>query len=119
MKQDLPSIITRLAQFLNIELDQDLMNRVLTCSSFQYMKERFHKMFVSQAHAALANEFPTAPLPVTKDYLKVCDNMEKVREGNTGGWSSIMSEEQAQRLDKIFSEKMKDTDGLETFFSTQ
>ena len=119
MKQDLSSVISRLAEFLDIELDDDLMKRVLTCSSFNYMKERFHKMFVGQAHAALANEFSNAPLPVTKAYLKVCDKMEKVREGNIGGWSSVMSEEQAQRLDRIFFEKIEDMHGLETFFSTQ
>lgn len=119
MKQDLSSVILRLCRFLNIELNEDLMKRVLTCSSFDYMKERFHKTFVARAHVELANELPTASLPVTKDYLKICDKMEKVRAGIIGGWSSVMTTEQAERLDRIFFEKTKDMHGLEKFFSTQ
>jgi hypothetical protein len=64
----------------------------------------------------LADELSTIPCPVSKDALEICDKLDIVRKGKVGGWSSTMSEEQAQRLDKIFVEKTKDMPGLDKFF---
>ncbi|CAF4270205.1 unnamed protein product, partial [Rotaria sordida] len=103
MKRDLPEVIRRVAQFMNIELSDNLVECIASYSSFNYMKERFDKAYTAQASVALANEGPDEPWPVDKIVLQRPDHSILVREGAIGNWSSTMSEEQAQRLDKIFA----------------
>lgn len=45
MKHDTRVVIRRLAQFLNIEVDDDLVKLIATYSSFSYMKERYGKAY--------------------------------------------------------------------------
>ncbi|CAF0908562.1 unnamed protein product [Rotaria sordida] len=116
MKHDLPGVIRRVAHFMNIELSDSLLERTVTYSSFNYMKERFHKAYSTQARVALANEALDAPSPIDKTHLQMCDNCIVVREGVAGNWSSTMSEEQSQRLDKIFAEKTADMPGVHKLF---
>jgi hypothetical protein len=119
MKHDLPTVIRRLAQFLNIELNNTLLERVVTYSSFGYMKERYDKAYLAQARTTLADELSTLPRPISKKHLENSDKCELVRKGTVGSWTSEMSEEQSQRLDKIFVEKTKDMPGLDKFFLPQ
>ncbi|CAF3587106.1 unnamed protein product, partial [Rotaria sp. Silwood2] len=70
------------------------------------MKERFDKAYRAQASIALAAEELDSAWPMDRINLEVTPSYVLVREGAVGKWSSIMSEEQAQRLDKIFAEKM-------------
>jgi hypothetical protein len=119
MKHDLRVVIRRLAQFLNIELNENLLERVITYSSFDYMKEHFHKAYSTQARIALADESSTLARPISKGNLEKFDKFELVRKGIVGNWSAVMSEEQSQHLDKIFVEKTKDMPGLDQFFLPQ
>jgi hypothetical protein len=116
MKCDLVGVIRRVAQFLNIELIDDLLERTSIYSSFNYMKERFDKAYSAQARVALANEASDAPWPIGKIHLQMSDLAVLVREGVVGKWSSIMTEEQSQRLDKIFTEKTSDMPGVDKLF---
>jgi hypothetical protein len=116
MKHDIRAVIRPLAKFLNIELNTDLLERIVTYTSFEYMKERYDKACIAQAQIALANESPTAPWPTSKRLLQMRDKLLIVRKGVVNSWSSIMSEEQAQRLDKIFAEKTADMPGVDKLF---
>ncbi|CAF3200330.1 unnamed protein product [Rotaria sp. Silwood2] len=116
MKQNLSEVIRRLAQFMNIELKDNLLDHTMTYSSLSYMKERFDKAYRAQASIALAAEELDSAWPMDRINLEVTPSYVLVREGAVGKWSSIMSEEQAQRLDKIFAEKMVDMPGFEKFF---
>ncbi|CAF4350491.1 unnamed protein product, partial [Rotaria sordida] len=40
IKRDLPGVIRRIAQFMNIELSDNLLEHIASYSSFNYMKER-------------------------------------------------------------------------------
>lgn len=42
--------------------------------------------------------------------------MHFVRKGIVGDWSSLMTDEQSQRLDTITAEKTRDMLGLEAFW---
>lgn len=116
MKHDLGAVVRQLAQFLNIELNDNLYERILTYSSFDYMKERYDKAYLAQARILLANESSTNSCPINKTNLTNYNKLELVRKGTVGGWSSIMNEEQFKRLDKIFVEKTKDMVGLDKLF---
>ncbi|CAF2840133.1 unnamed protein product [Rotaria sp. Silwood2] len=116
MTRDLPSVIRKVAQFMNIELNDKLLEHIATYSSFSYMKERFHKAYSAQARVALADEALDAPWPIDKTNLQRCDHCIIVREGFTGNWSSTMSDEQSKRLDKIFVEKTADMPGVDKLF---
>ena len=55
MKHDTRGVTRPLAQFLNIELDENLPERIATYSTFSHMKERFDKGYLAQAKIALAD----------------------------------------------------------------
>ncbi|CAF1161929.1 unnamed protein product [Rotaria sordida] len=116
MKRDLPEVIDRIAQFMNIELSDNLLEHIATYSSFNYMKERFHKAYTAQARIALASEALDEPLHIDRIALQNLDHRIIVRAGATGNWSSTMSEEQSQRIDKIFAEKTADMPGVDKLF---
>ena len=84
MKNDLSAVIVRLALFLNIEFNDDLLKRVLTCSTFNYMKERFDKVVTAKEKTHFVTESSTVPLLINKEYFEMCDRIEKVREGTIG-----------------------------------
>ncbi|CAF1048174.1 unnamed protein product [Didymodactylos carnosus] len=115
MKRDLRSVIRRLAQFLAIELNSNLLERIVTYPSFDYMKERYGRAYSAQARVALANESPTALWPINKSSLQNCE-FSLIRKGVVGSWSLTMSKAQSQRLDKIFVEKTAGMHGLDKLF---
>lgn len=117
IRQDLRAVIRKLAQFLNIELKDDLLEHTAYYSSFAYMKERFDTAYTAGMKVKLADGSLSAAAPGMKKMLEELDEMELVRAGVVGGWSAIMSEKQSQRLDKVFLEKTKDMPGLDRFFS--
>ncbi|CAF2952070.1 unnamed protein product [Rotaria sp. Silwood2] len=116
MKRDLSSVVRKVAQFMNIELTNNLLERISIFSSFNYMKERFNKAYSAQARISLANETLDAPWPLSRSHLQRCDRFQHVREGVVGNWSSTMNEKQSQRLDKVFAEKTRDMSGLDKLF---
>jgi hypothetical protein len=106
MKQDLPGVIQKVAQFLNIDLtnENQLIDRVETYASFDYMKKNFD----ASQNAFLAQHGKTSG-----------SSMHFIRKGIVGDWSSCMTDEQCQRLDAITIEKTNDMTGLETFWQPQ
>lgn len=106
MTNDLRGVIEKVARFLNIDLtaDPQLLDRVETYASFDYMKKNYD----ASRNAYLAQHGPPSEKPINF-----------VRKGIVGDWSSNMTDEQSERLDKIISEKTRDMVGLETFWYPQ
>ena len=117
MKKDLPTVIRHLTKFLQIELNPDLLNRILTVSSFDYMKDKFDRSFANQAQIVLNDPFTEVPLPMNKILLENADRINIVREGQVGKWSSIMTPEQTERIDSIFTEKLAHLPGISELLS--
>jgi hypothetical protein len=125
MKADSPRIIRQVAQFLDIELTNDLLERVVKYSSFNYMKEHYDKanrVFYAQPESTIAQ---TAG-PHFAAFKKRNDELNKlapdrevsfVREGKVHNWASFITEEQSRRLDKIIAEETRDLRGLDAFFN--
>ncbi|CAF2942224.1 unnamed protein product [Rotaria sp. Silwood2] len=106
MKRDIHCVIRKVAQFLNIELNaqDELLDRVVATSSFEYMKKNFDKARNDfYAHATNDPKIPRVPLAF-------------VQTGNIGGGKSYMSDEQKQQFDKVLAEKMRDMPEFEALW---
>ncbi|CAF0912543.1 unnamed protein product [Adineta steineri] len=98
MQRDIRCVIQRIAQFLNINLiDQDgLLDRVLTFSSYEYMKRNFDKVRKNYSTRTMDNA------------ITVGVSSTNVRNGAVSDRKSCMSDEQSQRFDKDMVDKMQD-----------
>ncbi len=106
MKENLPTVIRKVAQFLDVDLtnDNQLLDRVETYASFDYMKKNFdssRNTFLAQHGQATDH------------------SMHFIRKGIVGDWSSYMTDEQSQRLDAITIDKTHHMLGLEAFWQPQ
>lgn len=97
MKHDIRSVIRRLAQFLNINLikQDELLQRVVDFSSFEYMKKNFDK--------ARNNFFAQ----ITADPIAVRVPSTYIRNGAIGDWKTCMSKEQNEEFDKKLFDEMR------------
>lgn len=95
MKNNLADNITRIASFLNIQAEAHLIDQVVTLSSFKSMSSNQNTNFdwIPQ-RAGVPTHF---------------------RKGDIGDWRNHFTEEQSQKLDAVFMEKMKGT-GLQFDF---
>ncbi|CAF1080461.1 unnamed protein product [Rotaria sp. Silwood1] len=104
MKNDLRSVIDKVAQFLNIDMrdKNQLIDRIEKHSSFEYMKENFD----SSRHCFLMKQGQQSE-----------DSITFIRKGIVGDWSSFMNDEQSQQLDRITAEKTRHMLGLSSFWN--
>ncbi|UJR13096.1 hypothetical protein I4U23_000120 [Adineta vaga] len=104
MKKDLRNIIQQIGKFLHIELTDNVIEKILYHSSFNYMKENYDN--ARNEYFAKHPEHPNA------------ENhpMTLVRKGHHGQWKTEMNNEQIQKLNEIIHEKTKDMIGLNLFF---
>ena len=95
MKINLAENVTKIAAFLNIQADSELIDRVVTSSSFKSMASGQNTNFdwIPQ-RAGVPSHF---------------------RKGDIGDWRNQFTEEQSQQLDAVFMEKMQGT-GLQFDF---
>lgn len=96
MKKDIRTVIHRLGKFLEIDLSEELLERIMTVSSFDYMKKAEFNQKISRAHTTATFQF--------------------IRKGIVGDWQTTLSHEQSHRLDKRFHEKTKDIPQLNTLW---
>jgi len=95
MKKDLAGNVTKIASFLDIETDSDLINKVVTLSSFKSM---------STSESTNFNWIPQREgIP------------GHFRKGDIGDWQNQLREEQSRQLDEVYMEKLKGT-GLQFDF---
>ena len=95
MKNDHAGNVAKIASFLDIDADTQLIDRVVTASSFQAMKSH----------------------PMTNfNWIPQSDDAPKhFRKGKIGDWRNHFSEEQSQQLDDLYMQKMTGT-GLQFDF---
>jgi hypothetical protein len=96
MKKDIRSVINRLASFLNIEMNEKLLESIVTVSSFDYMKKARYNEKIVPAHSVATFKF--------------------LRKGIVGDWQKVLSNEQSRLLDARFNEKTRDIQGLNTLW---
>lgn len=109
MKDDLPRIIKQIADFIDIPLNDGLLEKVLKYSSFDYMKGRYDDArnyfdLQQQVKSGDKRSFDFCPLTI-------------VQKGVVGGYRSIMSKQQIQALDRMIKTLQQEMPGLEMLWS--
>ena len=95
MKHDHAGNVARLASFLDLQADSQLIDTVVALSSFKSM---------------------TSSETTNFDWIPQREGVPKhFRKGDIGDWRNHFSAEQSQQMDALFMEKMKDT-GLQFDF---
>ena len=95
MKHDHAGSVAKIASFLGIQADPQLIDRVVTLSSFKSM---------------------TTTETTNFDWIPQREGVPKhFRKGDIGDWRNYFSAEQSQQMDDLFLKKMKDT-GLQFDF---
>lgn len=87
-KRDLPSLIEKMAVFLEVPSTPELCQSISELCSFKKMKEEKHSL-----------------LP-----FELRENMSFYRKGQVGDWKNWFTVAQNEDYDKIWEEKMKDCD---------
>lgn len=95
MKHDHAGNVAKLASFLDIQADSQLIEKVVALSSFQSMTSNE------------TTNFDWVP--------QKADKPKHFRKGDIGDWRNHFSEAQSQQMDTLFMEKMKGT-GLQFDF---
>jgi len=96
MKKDIRSVINRVATFLDIEINEKLLERIVTVSSFDYLKQTGYNEKIARAHTVATFKF--------------------LRKGIVGDWRTVLSNEQSRRLDARFREKTRNIPELSTLW---
>lgn len=94
LKTDLAANIRRVAQFLDIPINDTVLNDVVAASSFSSMKAAHQARVQSGAHMGSTKHF---------------------RKGAPGSWRSVFTVEQSEQLDAIFAQRMEGSDILTDF----
>jgi hypothetical protein len=95
MKHDPAGNVAKMASFLELQFDSQLIDRVVTLSSFQFMTSNETTNF---------------------DWIpQRADKPKHFRKGDIGDWRNHFSAEQSQQMNDLFMKKMKDS-GLQFDF---
>ena len=97
MKKDLPKAVESIASFIGYKLEPQVVDSIAQQCAFQSMKEN-----------PAAN---TPPAP----QLRKEGSEPFIRKGIVGDWKNYFTEDQNQRFDEQYTEKMSGT-GLEFIF---
>ncbi|CAM4906997.1 unnamed protein product [Rotaria socialis] len=117
MKTNIRTVIENVADFINVDLTDQLLHKVIHYSSFEYMKNKYdneRRKFEGKYIQEIQDEIVRARM------LKQLDgepNMEIVRKGEINDWKTFMSQEQSQRIKEKFIETCQKCDGLESYWS--
>ncbi|CAF0733146.1 unnamed protein product [Adineta steineri] len=96
MQKDIRSVIKRVANFLDIKISEELLERIVIVSSFDYLnKARYNEKIDSKDNVA---------------------TFKFLRKGITGDWRTVLSDEQNRRLETCFREKTKHIHELNTLW---
>ncbi|CAF1423965.1 unnamed protein product [Adineta steineri] len=99
IKKDIRSVIRRVATFLDVELSDELIERIALVTSFDYMKNAKYNERLSE-----------------KNHGHILQPRAVVRKGEIGDWRTLMSEEQSRRLDARFKEATHGNQELSTLW---
>lgn len=87
-KRDLPSLVEKMAVFLEVSSTPELCQSISDSCSFQKMKQDKHNLIPCELR----------------------ENMSFYRKGHVGDWKNWFTVAQNEDYDRIFKEKMKDCD---------
>ncbi len=96
MKQDLPGTVERVAEFMEIELDNELKDILVTQSDFKFMNEHNHKFddhIVRDARNAVCG-------------IRMDGTTSKVKNGNVGESRNYVPDNLMAEFDKIWHEEI-------------
>jgi hypothetical protein len=105
MKQDLPGAVERVAEFMEIELDDELKDIVITQSDFKFMNEHNQK-FDDHIIRETRNAVCGIPMDGTTS---------KVKNGKVGESQNGLSAEVKAEFDAIWDEKISSQIGLRSY----
>ena len=91
MKKDLPSVVSRIANFIGQKISKELIDQIASKTTFANMKKD------SSANYEWMNK-----------YRRSCGT-NFMRKGEVGDWKNHFSPEQAARLDAVYDKRMKVT----------
>ncbi len=86
MKDDLPGIVKKIAQFMGVKLEREELDRVVYLSSFEYMKSIDNKFYPGRM----------SPLSLNKGSM--------IRSGKKQNSSTLLTSHQQARIDKYWQE---------------
>ncbi|KAJ8025548.1 Sulfotransferase 1C2A [Holothuria leucospilota] len=101
MKKDLRSVIRRLQAFLGLTITPEGMERILEHASLEGMKKTYAK--IEKEHE------------LGRLLTRAGGIMPFLQKGHVGGWKTIFTVAQSERMDKMLEEKLKGT-GLEAHY---
>ena len=93
------------------------MERVLTYSSFSYMKENFDQERRKFEENIIKNMEESTDADWRSEIFAGEEKMTTVRKGEINDWKCFLSEEQSRRMGDRFKEICADCDGLENYWS--
>jgi hypothetical protein len=105
MLADTEGTITRIAEFIGVPLDDDLMKLTLEHTSLSYMlehKDRFDDLLMRK-HSEIRCSLPEG------------GDASKVREGKSGGYKSVLSPEIIAELDEVWLEEIAEPLGFNDY----
>lgn len=105
MKQDLPGAVERVAEFIELELDDELKDIVVRQSDFKFMNEHNHKFddhLVRETRNAVCNIPPDG-------------TTSKVKNGNVGESKLYISKEVMEKFDKVWQEEITTKIGVKSY----
>ena len=105
MKQDLPRAVERVAKFMEIDLDNELKDIVVTQSDFKFMNEHNHKF---DDHIVRDTRNAVCGIPMD-------GTTSKVKSGNVGESKNGVSDEVKAEFDKMWNEKITANIGLRSY----
>jgi hypothetical protein len=105
MKADLPGTIERIARFMEIELDHELKNIVVTQSDFKFMNEHNHKF---DDHIIRDTRNAACGIPMD-------GTTSKVKSGTVGQAKIFVPQEVMDEFDRIWKEEVTTKTGLRSY----
>jgi hypothetical protein len=105
MKEDLPSTVKRVAEFMEIELDDELKNIVVNQSDFKFMNEHNYK-FDDHIVRDTRNEICGIPAD---------GSTSKVKTGKVGESKLHISREVMDVFDKVWQKEIASTIGVGSY----
>jgi len=105
MKQDLSGTVEKVAEFMEIELDNELKDIVVTQSDFKFMNEHNHKF---DDHIVRETRNAVCGIPMD-------GTTSKVKNGNVGESKHGVPDEVKAKFDKIWDEKITSQIGLRSY----
>jgi len=105
MKQDLPGAVERVAEFMEIELDDELKDVVVRQSDFKFMNEHNHKF---DDHIVRDTRNAVCGIPAD-------GTTSKVKNGNVGESKIHVSQEAMDEFDRVWQKEITTTIGVKSY----